>query len=111
MVNMSMKLDQSIVEVNLYDGATNTGNAATNVHDRITEIADDLLVEKVWRDLDKQVPRDRVSCIVYEVALGFQNATVKAFLPILVHRRAIERLRQEIIETAPVHGCSLDEKQ
>lgn len=57
---------------------------------------DDELVEAIWHELDQQIPRERVSCVVAEVALGFQHATVKTFLPILVHRQALERLRQEL---------------
>ena len=72
---------------------------------------DDSLVEKVWLDLDRQLPRERVSRVVDEVALGFQNATVKTFLPILVHRRALERLRQELDQTDTADSRLLDERQ
>jgi hypothetical protein len=95
MVNTSMKLDHSTTEANLYD--------------IVADIVDDSLIEKVWCDLDRQVPRDRVSCVVFEVALGFQNATVKTFLPIIVHRRALERLRQEMNEPISTDGRSPDE--
>jgi hypothetical protein len=59
---------------------------------------EDSLIETVWCELDKQVPRERVGCIVTEVARGFQDAAVKTFLPIFIHRRALERLRQELNE-------------
>ena len=90
-----MKLDHTISEANLYDD--------------VADIVDDSLIEKVWCDLDRKVPRDRVSCVVAEVALGFQDATVKPFLPILIHRRALERLRQEINEMASTDDHSLAE--
>lgn len=62
----------------------------------VVEGIDEALVEAIWHELDQQIPRERVSCVVAEVALGFQQATVKTFLPILVHRQALERLRQEL---------------
>jgi hypothetical protein len=80
-MNISVELDQSITEVHLDEGIDGV---------------DDVLVEAIWQDLERQLPRERVSCVVAETALGFQDATVKAFLPILVHRRVLEKLRQEI---------------
>ena len=72
--------------------------AEANPGDAINGI-DDSLVENVWHDLDGQLPRERVRCVVCQVAQGFQSATVKAFLPIFIHRRALEQLRQELNET------------
>jgi len=109
MVNMSMEIDHNIAEANLYDDDTNNVDAVTNVYDSVADIVDDSLIEKVWCDLDKQVPLDRVSCVVFEIALGFQDATVKTFLPILVHRRALERLQREINEMASTDGRTSDE--
>ena len=74
-----MKLQQITVETNR-DGAMNS--------------ADDSLVEKVWHDLDGQVSREQVSQVVAEVAVGFQNASIKAFVPIFVHKLALERLKR-----------------
>ena len=82
--------------------------AQSNPGDAINGI-DDSLVEKVWRELDGQLSHERVEYIVTEVALGFQDAAVKTFLPIFIHRRALERLRQEINEESATDGGSLDE--
>ena len=82
--------------------------AEANPGDAINGI-DDSLVEQVWRELDGQLSHERVECIVTEVALGFQDAAVKTFLPIFIHRRALERLRREINEEAATNGGSLDE--
>jgi hypothetical protein len=82
--------------------------AEANPSDAINGI-DGSLVEKVWRELDGQLPLERVECIVTEVALGFQDVAVKTFLPIFIHRRALERLRQEINEESATNGGSLDE--
>jgi hypothetical protein len=80
-MNMSIELHQSVTEVHL---------------DEVIDGVDDVLVEAIWHDLERQLPRERVSCVVATVALEFQDATVKAFLPILVHRRVLEQLRPEI---------------
>ena len=80
---MINKTHQNIAEAYLYDEARGL---------------DDSFIEKVWCELIRQLPNGRVSRVVTEVALGFQNATVTAFLPILVHRRATERLNHELNE-------------
>ena len=54
---------------------------------------DPYLIEKVWRDLDGQLSREYVRRVVAEVARGFQDAKVKAFLPILIHREALKQLK------------------
>ena len=64
----------------------------------IVDGIDDVLIEAIWLELKKQPPRDRVRSVVAEIALGYQDAAVKTFLPILVRRQALERLRQELNE-------------
>ena len=95
-MNMSVGLHQGTAEAHPYDGVTGV---------------DDSLIEQVWRELGGQLPRKRVGCVVTEVALGFQNAPVKAFLQILIHRLALERLRQELDEMDSTENRLLDEQQ
>ena len=80
---MSVKLHQNTVEAYPYDEVDGV---------------DDALITMIWRALNKRLPRERVSCVVAEVALEFQDATVKTFLPIFVHRRVLEQLTQELNE-------------
>jgi len=54
---------------------------------------DESIVEKVWGDLDEQLPREQVAHVVTEISLEYKDATVKSFLPILIHREAMERLK------------------
>ena len=90
-----------------------------NIHQSIAEshpfeVADGIdnkLVDEIWHELDKQLPRVRVRCVVSEIALRFQDATVKTFLPILVHRCAVEQLRQELNNMASADRHLLDEQQ
>jgi hypothetical protein len=72
--------------------------------------ADDVLVEEIWRELDKLVPRERVRFVVAEIALGFQDVRVNTYLPIFIHRRALEQLKLEINEIVSKDSCSLVEQ-
>jgi hypothetical protein len=55
---------------------------------------DDSLIDDLWRDLDGQVSRQRIASAVGEIAASFETATVTAFIPIFIHRRALELLRR-----------------
>ena len=59
---------------------------------------DEHLVETVWQDLDKQVSREQIRRVVAEISLAFQDATVTAFVPIFVHRRAVDQLQKQLDE-------------
>ena len=80
-----------------------------NMTIRLHQSDDDSLIEKVWCELGGQLPRERVSRVVTEVALRFQDARVKTFLPILIHRRTLERLNQELFEVDSADDCLPDE--
>ena len=81
---MSVELNQSVAEVHLNE---------------VIDGGDDALIETIWHELDRQVPHERVRHVVAEIAREFQDAKVKTFVPMLVHRRALEWLRQESIES------------
>jgi hypothetical protein len=57
------------------------------------DYVDDPLVEKLWHELDGQVSRQRIAGAVTEIATRFERATVTAFVPIFIHRQALEQLR------------------
>ena len=67
---------------------TQSANALSQ-HDGV----DKSLVEKVWHDLNKEVPREQVHRVVAQIALKYQDAPVQAFVPILIHRQAMDQLR------------------
>ena len=91
---MSIELHQNADEVHPYD---------------VVDGVEDVLVEAIWHELDRQLPRARVRCVVAEVALGFRNATVKTFVPIFVRQQALERLRRELDELTPTDDRLLNE--
>jgi hypothetical protein len=59
----------------------------------MTDYVDDSLVEKLWQDLEGRVPRQQIVQAATEIAAGFESAGVTTFVPIFVHRRALERLK------------------
>ena len=54
---------------------------------------DKMLVEKVWHDLNEAVPKEQVQRVVAQIAHKYLDAPVQAFVPILIHREAIDQLR------------------
>jgi len=94
-MNMSVELHQSAAEAHPYE---------------FVDGIDDMLVEAIWRELERQSPRERVRCVVAEIANGFQDAKVKTFLPIFIRRRAIERLKHEMNEIASQEDRSLGDQ-
>ena len=62
---------------------------------------DDSLVEKLWSDLDGQVSRQQIAGTVTAIATRFEKATVTAFVPIFIHRRALEQLKG--LQGSPSH--------
>lgn len=67
-------------------------NRALNEVD-LTELVDETIVEGIWNDLDGQIDRDQVREVAFDVAHEFTNATVTAFIPLFIRRRAYERLK------------------
>lgn len=65
--------------------------AGTN-HDGLNDYMDDSLIEQIWHDLDGQVARERIRQVVAKIAAEFRAATVTAFVPIFIRRRAREEL-------------------
>jgi hypothetical protein len=53
------------------------------------------LVEETWRELKGEVPRSRICEVVTELVDTYEDATVKAFIPILIRRKTIELLKAE----------------
>ena len=66
--------------------------------DELISGTDEAFVDTIWLEMDQKIPRQQVRIVAAEVALGYQDAKVKLFLPVLVHRRVIERLCQESSE-------------
>ena len=57
---------------------------------------DNALIESIWKALDGRVDREHIRQAILEVEAGYQNASVKAFIPIFVRREVLERLSGNI---------------
>ncbi len=58
-------------------------------------------VEQIWKDMDGMVARATIEQVVSEVALRFDVARIKTFIPIFVHRETVERLKAELVGGPP----------
>lgn len=58
----------------------------------------DLIIDKVWQELDRQLPRETIGRTVTEISLAYQDAKVQAFVPMFVYRQAVERLKRQLNE-------------
>jgi hypothetical protein len=66
-------------------------------HDVMASV-DDLLVEKLWHDLDGQVSHQEIVQTVNQIAAQFQDATVTTFVPIFIRRLALDQLKRKLDE-------------
>lgn len=72
----------------------------------MTDYVDDSLVDKLWHELDGQVSRQRIAGAVTEIAAKFERATVTAFVPVSIHRQALEQLRGTLASPGPMAASS-----
>ena len=61
----------------------------------MNEWSQDSLIERTWRDFKGEVPRSRISEVIADFILRYEDAKVKTFLPILIRRQAIDLLNAE----------------
>lgn len=66
--------------------------SAETIADGVSTYVDDLLIEKIWCDLGKQVTREHIRQVALEVAAEFREARITIFVPILIHRLTLDRL-------------------
>ncbi len=69
----------------------------------IADCVNELMVEAIWHELGGRVTYDEIWQVATDVMgmAEFQNATVTAFLPILIHRRTREKLKTMVANAAP----------
>ena len=57
-----------------------------------SDYVDDLLVDRIWRDLGKRITREHIRQVALEVAVEFREARVTTFVPIFIRRLTLKRL-------------------
>jgi hypothetical protein len=58
--------------------------------------ASEEVIEQIWSDLHQVIPRRRVAEVARQVAAGFIDAKITAFIPLFVRRFTRERLLPEM---------------
>ena len=53
-------------------------------------------IEQIWRGLEGEMSIAHIRRVLLEVAPAYDNARVKAFVPILLRRDVLERLHDEL---------------
>lgn len=62
----------------------------------MTYEASDELIEQIWCDMHQVIPRRRIIEVARQVAGGFVDAKISAFIPLFVRRFTRERLLPEM---------------
>ncbi len=62
----------------------------------MTYEASDELIEQIWCDMHQVIPRRRITEVARQVAAGFVDAKITAFIPLFVRRFTRERLLPEM---------------
>lgn len=69
--------------------------SADTIAGDISDYVDNLLIEKIRLDLDKEITYEQIRQVALEVAAEFQDAKITTFLPIFIRRQTRERLRND----------------
>jgi len=56
-------------------------------------------VEQIWKALDGKVARSVIEQVISEIALKYVEARIKTFIPILVQKEAVARLKTGLSNT------------
>ena len=58
-------------------------------------------IEQIWKALDGKVARSAIEQVISEIALKYVGARIKTFIPILIQKEAVARLKTELSNTPP----------
>ena len=59
------------------------------------------MIEEVWHQLQGRVNRTEILQVLLEILPKYEDARVKLYVPILVHREAVDVLRARLDEAKP----------
>jgi hypothetical protein len=59
------------------------------------------MIDQVWHQLQGQVSRAAIQSVILEIISRYENARVTTYVPILVHREAVDTLRARLDEARP----------
>ena len=62
---------------------------------------EDALVEQIWNDLEGRATRSAIRQVLAEIVPKYESAPVQTFVPIVVRKEAVDRLRSGLAEISP----------
>ena len=65
------------------------------------------MIDQVWRQLQGSVSRAAIQAVILEIIPRYENARVTTYVPILVHREAVDTLRTRLDEARSVGTLSI----
>lgn len=68
-------------------------SSATEANDEANTFLSDELIQEIWVSLAGEVTREHIYQIATEVASEYKDAKVTTFLPVLIRRQTLERLK------------------
>ncbi|MEA3439917.1 MAG: hypothetical protein U9R58_06510 [Chloroflexota bacterium] len=68
----------------------------------------EILLERIWNHLGGTVSRSTIRQVLAEVLPNYESARVQTFIPILVHKETVERLRAGLAEIPPHHEAAVN---
>ena len=61
----------------------------------------EVMIERVWHQLQGRVNRSDILQVIFKILPKYENARVTLYVPILVHREAVDVLRTRLDEPKP----------
>ena len=59
------------------------------------------MIDQVWRQLQGQVSRAAIQAVILEIVPRYENARVTTYIPVLIHREAVDTLRIRLDDARP----------
>jgi hypothetical protein len=69
------------------------------------------MIDQVWRQLQGQVSRAAIQAVILEIMPRYENARVTTYVPVLVHREAVDTLHARLDSVSPAKRPDLLSKK
>ncbi len=70
-------------------------NTANTIKSNVWDV--EAIIDQVWTNLDGRIPRTTVYTTVVRLLEKYDNAVIRLYVPLLVHREAVELLRSDFV--------------
>ena len=55
----------------------------------------EIVIDQIWKEFYGIATRSAIEQVISNIALKYEDARIKTYIPIFVHREAVKRLRAE----------------